>query len=64
RDHPSVRDMRLDGERLVLQWTGPDESFIEVLGRLAERRMPVLEVRHRRGSLEDVFLELTRGDVE
>lgn len=63
RSLPSADDARsLDGV-YVLETTDPPALLVEITSMLRDRGIPVTELRVGRGTLEDVFLQLTGKEL-
>jgi ABC-2 type transport system ATP-binding protein len=60
----SVMDPRYDGEIVHFSILGGEEQQIEILRRLCDERINVLEYSAREESLEEVFLHITQGRVQ
>jgi ABC-2 type transport system ATP-binding protein len=61
---PTVGNIESAENVIAFEFLGALESFHEVLAALVDAHVPVVEVRQSRSRLEDLFLELTRGDVQ
>ena len=59
-----VKDVKAVEERLQFTIDGGEREQIEVLRRLVEARLELLEFSPRDHSLEDVFLQITKGRVQ
>ncbi|MEM7582317.1 MAG: ABC transporter ATP-binding protein [Acidobacteriota bacterium] len=61
---PGVASARPIGEELELDIAGDEAVAAEVLAYLVGRGVRVVEFRLRQGGLEDVFMNVTRGEVQ
>jgi ABC-2 type transport system ATP-binding protein len=62
---PHVRQARLLVDNTVeVEVDGPDEVCCELLGALVQGGYRVVEFTQRRADLEDVFMNVTRGEVQ
>jgi ABC-2 type transport system ATP-binding protein len=61
---PHVRQSRLLVDNTVeVEMDGPDEVCCELLAALVGAGYRIVEFTHRRAELEDVFMNITRGEV-
>jgi ABC-2 type transport system ATP-binding protein len=60
----NVRELRVDGTLVTFEYLGAPEEFYEVLKRLVDNHIPVLSVQQQERSLEHLFLQVTKGDVQ
>ena len=63
-DRPLVRKVILDGEVLLLIHEGTRESEVGLLKEMVLEGFPIAEYSRKDVSLEDVFLEVTKGRVQ
>ena len=61
---PELHSVQIDGVEVVAVYTGEPERFYRIVGRLAEREIPILSVEYNPKDLEDLFLSLTKGSVQ
>lgn len=61
---PVVEDAHPVGAEVEAVVTGGDESCADVLAHLLRAGIRVVELRQQRADLEDVFMSVTRGDVQ
>ena len=61
QEHPSVDRCTRDGQELQVSWQ--EESCNPLLRVLIDADIRILEVQEKRRSLEDIFMESTRGIV-
>jgi len=64
RGHPEIGDIRVEGDKVGFDYRGLPEDFYKVVKLLTDGQVPLLSVEHETRSLEDLFMELTRGDVQ
>lgn len=63
-EFPFVSDLIAEGGVLKFQITGDKSLQIEVIHKLCDARLPVLDFRVVDESLEDLFLKVTKGQVQ
>lgn len=61
---PWVKDVRLDGGRVVAQVDGGDERLAEILSVLVQKGAPICEFHSEQADMEDVFMNITKGEVQ
>jgi ABC-2 type transport system ATP-binding protein len=61
---PQVESAREAGSEVAVEFNGPDEVACQILTTLIQRGYPVLEFRQQRADLEDIFMSVTRGEVQ
>jgi ABC-2 type transport system ATP-binding protein len=61
---PGVEAVRVDGGRVEADITGGEEAACDLLADLVARRFRVVEFRERRAQLEEIFMSVTRGEVQ
>lgn len=59
-----VSNVRLDGEYVMFEHEGLQEAEVALLREMVLAEIPVLEFGSHQTSLEDVFLQVTRGYVQ
>lgn len=64
RDHEHVDQLQLDGTTIRFHLVGGDAQQAAILRHLIERGVEVLQYAPVDDSLEDVFLQITRGAVQ
>ena len=62
--HPHVASLRADGKTLFLEYRGGPGEFYKLVKVLTDRGIPFLSIEYNPKNLEDLFLELTKGDVQ
>ncbi len=61
---PGVEDARLEDGAVEADITGDDEACCALLATVVRAGYQILEFRPRRADLEQIFLDVTRGDVQ
>jgi ABC-2 type transport system ATP-binding protein len=61
---PAVIDARIIGDEVEIQVEGSDEINSAVLTHLVEKGFRIAEFHQRQMDLEDVFMTVTRGEVQ
>ncbi len=70
---PGIETARLDGGgqqgaesggKVVAHVTGSEDDCVDLLGRLVAEGHRVIEFHQRRADLEEIFMSLTRGEVQ
>jgi ABC-2 type transport system ATP-binding protein len=61
---PGVEDARLEDSVVEADVEGGDEACCDLLASIVRAGYRVLEYRPRRADLEQIFLDVTRGDVQ
>jgi ABC-2 type transport system ATP-binding protein len=61
---PHVEDARLVDHSVEVDLAGSEEGCCELLHNLVKDGFKVLEFRHRRADLEQVFMNVTKGEVQ
>jgi ABC-2 type transport system ATP-binding protein len=59
-----IRGVRVDGELVHFEHSGDRTSEVQLLRNIVEFNFDVAEFRSKQKSLEDVFMEVTRGIVQ
>ncbi len=62
--HPHVGSLRAEGKSVVFEYSGSPGDFHKLVKVLTDREVPFLSVVYNPKNLEDLFLELTKGDVQ
>ena len=60
---PHVEDVSVDGSYVRLALSGQEDCSAEILKLLVNKGHSIIEFRHESNSLEEVFMNITRGDV-
>jgi len=61
---PHIDAARLDGQRIEIDFGGGDEACAELLAALVKDGFPIVEFRLERAGLEEIFMNVTRGEVQ
>jgi ABC-2 type transport system ATP-binding protein len=61
---PSVREARIVGEEVEIQVEGGDEINSAILTHLIGKGFQIVDFRQRQMDLEDVFMTVTKGEVQ
>ena len=61
---PGIDAVRIVGNEVEAEVLGPQEATCEVLAALVQRGFPILEFRQHRVGLEEMFMRLTKGEVQ
>jgi ABC-2 type transport system ATP-binding protein len=60
---PDVEDARIVDQNVEVEITGDDEGCCDLLKRLVYEGFRIIEFRPRRADLEQIFMNVTKGDV-
>ena len=61
---PTVHEVRVIGEEVEIRIDGKDEAHSDVLTHLIGRGFRIVDFRQQRIDLEDVFMNVTKGEVQ
>lgn len=61
---PTVQEARQVGGEMEIRIDGGDESHCEILSQLVAKQFRVVEFRQKQMGLEDVFMNVTKGEVQ
>jgi ABC-2 type transport system ATP-binding protein len=61
---PHVEEARLDGATVELQYAGDEAACCGLLADLVREGFPIVEFRPQRADLEEIFMNVTRGEVQ
>jgi len=61
---PHVEEARLLDTGIEVNFAGADQASSDMLARLVGEGYPILEYRPQRADLEDIFMNVTRGEVQ
>jgi len=61
---PHVDAVRLNDQRLEVDFVGGDEACAQLLAALVKDDFPIVEFRQERAGLEEIFMNVTRGEVQ
>ena len=63
RSSPDVRDVQVDGSKVVIEFTSAEHNPAEILKSLVENGVEVINFGQKDPNLEDVFMMVTKGLV-
>ena len=63
RSNPEVRDIQVDGSKLIIEFTSADHNPAELLKSLIKHEVEVINFGQKDPNLEDVFMMVTKGLV-
>ncbi|MEM7557678.1 MAG: ABC transporter ATP-binding protein [Planctomycetota bacterium] len=63
RSCPELRDIDIDGDRVVVELEADDEQLAGIMHRLMEEGIPMRSFNDQEPTLEDVFMMVTKGLV-
>ncbi len=63
RSNPDVRDVQVDGDRVVIEFSTPEHNSAELLAKLVNHEVEVRSYAEKEPTLEDVFMMVTKGLV-
>lgn len=63
RSNPDVRDVQVDGQRIVIEFTSPESDTASLLKKLVNQDVEVQNYGKKDPNLEDVFMMVTKGLV-
>ena len=61
---PYVDEVELVENRIEVSLSGSDETISELLTDLVRARFPILEFTHQKKGLEEIFMNVTQGEVQ
>jgi len=61
---PGVEAARLNGDEVMAELNGDDEALCALLATLVGRGHRVIEFKQQRANLEEIFMSVTKGDVQ
>ena len=61
---PGVEAARLNGDGVMAEVNGDDEALCALLATLVGRGHRVIEFKQQRANLEEIFMSVTKGDVQ
>ncbi|MCH2374723.1 MAG: hypothetical protein MK538_11080, partial [Planctomycetes bacterium] len=64
REHPNVVSLSVVEKELLFEYSGSPREFYTVVKALTDRSVAFLSVEYNPKNLENLFLELTKGDVQ
>ena len=63
RSNPEVRDIQVDGSKLIIEFTSADHNPAKLLKALIDHEVEVINFGQKDPNLEDVFMMVTKGLV-
>jgi len=63
RSNPDVRDVQVDGSKVMIEFTSPGHNPATLLKSLVENNVEVKTFGSKEPNLEDVFMMVTKGLV-
>ena len=63
-NYPLIKDMRVEGNHLSIDFLGGHDDLPALLSLLVKNDIPVASFVQREADLEDVFMKVTRGAVQ
>ncbi len=61
---PGVEAARMNGDEVMAEVNGDDEALCALLATLVGRGHRVIEFKQQRANLEEIFMSVTKGDVQ
>ena len=61
---PHVQNARLAGPDIAIDVNGTDDACSDILTALVQQGFRLIEFKQERANLEDIFMNLTRGEVQ
>jgi ABC-2 type transport system ATP-binding protein len=61
---PQVNDAKVQDGGVELEFAGDEQGCCELLAALVKEGFPIVEFRQKRADLEDIFMNVTRGEVQ
>ncbi len=62
--HPHVGSLHSEGKSVSFEYSGNPGDFHKLVKVLTDHGVPFLSIEYNPKNLEDLFLELTKGDVQ
>ncbi|MEC8557869.1 MAG: ABC transporter ATP-binding protein [Planctomycetota bacterium] len=63
RSCPELRDIDIDGDRVVVELEADDQQLADIMNRIMEEGIPMRSFNDQEPTLEDVFMMVTKGLV-
>ena len=63
-EQPEIDEVKILSRYVCCTFVGDDQKRIELLRKLVAEGFPILEFRRRSETLEDLFMKLTKGEVQ
>jgi ABC-2 type transport system ATP-binding protein len=61
---PLVESVRLNGHELTVDMVGDEDTTCDLLKHLVTLEFRIIEFRHKKAGLEDIFMTITKGGVQ
>ncbi len=61
---PKVEEALLNPNNVQIQFSGTNSDAADLIKRLVAAEIPIIEFRHEKTSLEDIFMKITKGGVQ
>jgi ABC-2 type transport system ATP-binding protein len=61
---PTVRQARITGDDVEIQIEGGDDAGSAILSHLVGKGVRIIDFRQKQMDLEDVFMSVTKGEVQ
>jgi ABC-2 type transport system ATP-binding protein len=61
---PNINNVKAGEKGIEVEFTGDDQAGAELLAALVKEGFPIIEYRPQRADLEDIFMNVTRGEVQ
>lgn len=62
--HPRIKSINQDKNCLDIDFEGKEDEIHQILRILVDVEIPVIQVKPETKNLEDIFLQVTKGDIE
>jgi ABC-2 type transport system ATP-binding protein len=63
-EQPGITNVHEAGDRLQFEFDGGDSEQVQLIARLVAAGTPILEFSAHSADLEDLFIEITEGQVQ
>ncbi|NUM35563.1 MAG: ABC transporter ATP-binding protein [Candidatus Brocadiae bacterium] len=60
---PNILKIEIQGDRLEIQYAGKEEEIYQILKHLTNHDIPITGMSREEKNLEDIFMQLTKGEV-
>ena len=61
---PHVESANIISDEVAVEFSGPDEACSDILIALVQQGFRIVEFKQQRAGLEDIFMNLTKGEVQ
>ncbi|MBN1918366.1 MAG: ABC transporter ATP-binding protein [Verrucomicrobia bacterium] len=61
---PHVENARIAGEEVEIELDGAEDAAAALLGTVVQKGFQIAEFTHHRDDLEDIFMKVTKGEVQ